>query len=345
MTNQEFANLTEQMILSGNGHHGGVEHMTQLSPDVIRTAVLNLKRSPGKDLLQDPPFDEIPSGSAERLVGEQMLWFDSLAKALRDRHCQKLNITCGSTLAFLWLFAIYAHAIHEPVILGVGCVFLAAAAFTVQFEGRKNHHAFLYARATAEVLRTYFFLLATGINIDLQSLVHRRYSLPLNSVLSSAQSAILNAQAQPERFRLDEEAVLREWFLGQQGYYMRRSKELAGRSRRWYLMSRISIAVGLCLIIASAFFVFYFKEEHPFAKATLTFGPMLLSAGAVAEFYREKLGFEYLAERYANSVMIYQSTPGGDRIEDLTDVGTQAIHEIIDWYASSVDREISVPLG
>ena len=345
MTNQEFAKLIENSISNGEGHHDGADSKAKLSLDVIRVAALNLARSSGKDLIADPPFDALPKDSVEWHLGEQMLWFDSLANTLQGRHCRKLNITCASTLAFLWLFGVYAHALPLPVILGVGCVFLAIAAFTVQFEGRKNHHAFLYARATAEVLRTYFFLAASGINIDLESLVHRRYRIPLNSVLASAQVVIENSKINSTHFKLDEEVVLREWFKDQQNYYLSRSKELAARSRRWYLISRISIAVGLCLIVASAVLVLIFGKEAHVTEATLTIGPMLLSAGAVTEFYREKLGFEYLSERYANSVMTYQSSLDGDRTQNLTDVGTQAIHEMIEWYVSSVDREISVPLG
>ena len=340
MTNQEFARLLEKLIATYEGHHQGGEAKTKLSYAAINSAVAKLKRSAGKDLISDPPFDEMPQDSVEWILGEQMLWFDSLANTLRDRHRHKLIITCSSTLAFLWLFAIYAHAFHKAAILGVGCIFLAIAAFTVQFEGRKNHHAFLFARATAEVLRTYFFLAASGITIDLHSLVQRRYAVPLNSVLSSSQVAIENSHAGSRHVKLEQQVVLREWFQGQQNYYLRRSKELAVNSRRWFLISRISITVGLVLILASASIFDLISGAEHLKEAGLTIGPMLLSAGAVSEFFREKLGFEYLAERYANSVAIYQSNP-----VDLKDVGSQAIHEMIDWYVSSVDREISVPLG
>ena len=356
MTNREFAELIEKFIATGEADHGGAESKSKLSLKVIQKAILGLKRSPGEDLIANPAFDELPAKSAEWLLGEQILWFDSLAKKLRDRHRQKLNTTCGSTFIFLVLFAVYAHLLPRIEIFGVGCVFLAYAAYTVQFEGRKNHHAFLFARATCEVLRTYFFLAVSGIQIDLPSLVHRRYRIPLNSVLSCAQMTIKNSESQSEHLALDETVVSREWFVGQQEYYATRSKSRSKLSRTWFLISRISIAIGLVFIFTAAILIWRYQFEvghkggftwsiETFTELALTLGPILLSAGAVSEFYREKLGFEHLAERYKNSILIYQSNSDHGRVENLTDVGTQAIHEIIDWYVASVEREISVPLG
>jgi hypothetical protein len=346
MTSNEFVGLLERcasVVCTVSNKHEATHTLFIRLLKRVQIASPVLTRSKGDYLIKSPTFENISTPSVERDLGECMLWFDSLAIMLRDLHYQRLQIICLSTFAFLWIFAIFAHLYHQPVLMLGG--FLAFIPAWLAFKDARNiQMEFLSVRTIAEMLRIQFYLSSAGIDFVPKDRIHRRYQHVMLEVQIGVNLAIAHSSRTNERHHLTEDTIREQWFQTQSDWFEMKQGDLKGSSFVWKKFSSIAFTAGLVLIAATIPAIWYFGDEHIVVKSLITAGPMLLSAAAVGEFYRERHGFEHIAERYEQSIKIYEPDPGEWK-KQLLDVGEQALQEVVDWYVTSIEREICVPKG
>ncbi len=288
----------------------------------------------------------LPDVSRTKCIGRKMLQFDSLADHLQRLHHRQLAATCFGALVFVFGFELFAHLpTHQSWVLILALGFLISA-FVIVFalKTRIVQIAYLSARTVAEILRIRFFMDASGLPFPSEENIPRRYKPAMASVIALC-SQIHDTVFDKAPFRLSEDVVKEEWFGGQIQFFNMAAVRMAKGARFWEITSKISLGSGIAAILGLAWLSLQAAFEKSNPEPLLIAGPCLLGIGAICQYYLERRGFKPHSERYLHSNHIYDAGPKENWNETVIDVGTEALHEVVDWYVANVEREISVPLG
>jgi len=282
-------------------------------------------------------------GSREHRIGQVMVKFDLLAQRLRDAHYWNLFVVCAHVFALTVSIA-FSHApSHQPWVPYLAIAIMVSLFWLWRRKKPKTSQvAFLTARATAEILRIHFFVGCAGQSIDTAAQVQRRF-LPVVGTVMAIIDASLKYADSPIRSNLTENDIKTDWFFEQRSWIRSRAEIEAKRDRFCRIVSNSAFVAGLGCYVISALFA----QQHPhlYFMDLNTLTPILVSIAGLSEFYRERRGFQANAERYRHSESIYEVDDRMEWPEQIKDVAGQALFEVVDWYVSSIEREIDIPKG
>jgi hypothetical protein len=291
-------------------------------------------------------WNKIPAASRTGQVGRRMLQFDALAIRIQRMHFLQLAIASGAILGFIFSFELFAHWLEgsAPVLL-ISLFCLCVAIYVVHgLESRITQMAFLSARTIAEILRIRFYLDASGEPFPTEESVPPRYGPLLGGVLQVLQTVYAPLKNLPPA-TLSETDVRATWFQDQLNYFKKASARNQRHAKVWEGISTIGFAASAVSLLGLLGLVLGGQSQSAMAKALLVLAPTLLAFAAIAKFYLERRGFKAIAERFEHCQHMFPPDKTHDWDVVVRDVGAQALHEIIDWYVASMEREICVPLG
>jgi hypothetical protein len=293
-------------------------------------------------------------------LGVRFAQFDKLADRFQFEYRRRLTIICSLALGFLVSFELFAHASPQFWFLDLALLFLLGAYFSLgPLRSKEVQAGYLCSRCVSECLRVQFFFLASEIPSKISEITnnfsdrHARsisFVRPILKVVSAETVGMRKAT-------LEKTVVERNWIKGQEKYFEDAIYSNVGKERLLKTISNTSFIFGVICIAALA----VIAHKHPgeiesiarsnlalgsSLKALLTLGPSLIAVAAVIEFISERRGFKANAERYSDIRAIFSTVdpdaPWTTRIERI---GLDCLAENIDWYVSSMQREITVPKG
>ena len=337
---------------SSPGEEGSVHDATEpLFPYLVKETEARPFESGSHRLISDKVWEGIPKGTRLHHVGVRMLQFDALADHLQMKFFARLKIVCLLAFGFLCLFELFAHGLKElPLVLAAAFALLGIAIFVVKkLRSKTLQLGYLSSRAIAEILRIQFFMEASGAGMAMYERIPRRHKPIFGRVLVALREVWRESKNLPKH-NLDRKIVDEGWFDGQMKYFKKAAdrEENAARSlATWSSMLFIAsiLIIATYGVLKGGAILSHQELELWVEPVFLVVGPTLLAAAAICEFYLERRGFKANAERYRHSVHIYDVPSERDWEENVHDVGAEALHEIIDWYVASVEREICVPKG
>jgi hypothetical protein len=302
--------------------------------------------SPPDRLAEPDVWKEIPHETSTSVIGRRMLQFDALADHLQKLHHRHLMVTAYGVLLFLCGFELHAHWFDgQAWVLILALAFLGIS-FGVVFvlESRTVQLAYLSTRTTAEILRIWFFLDGSGQDFPTDAWVPRRYGPAMKSILAIRNQIAGEIVGKP-RAQLSEAVVKQAWFEGQKSFFKSAKKKAEKRHRAWESVSGVTFAlaiVGMAVLVAISLLG---DPTSRLAHGLLVLAPSLLGVAAMCQFFLERRGFKANARRYEDSHLIFEIPAGLSWHNAVTNAGSEALNEVVDWYVASVEREIKVPSG
>lgn len=302
--------------------------------------------SPADRLAEPDVWTEVGTDTSTSIIGRRMLQFDALADHLQRLHHRHLMVTAYGVLLFLCGFELHAHWFEgQAWVLILALAFLGISFGVVFFlESRTVQLAYLSTRTTAEILRIWFFLDASGQDFPADTWVPRRYGPAMKSILAIRNQIAGEIGAKP-RAHLSEPLVKEAWFEGQKKFFTSAKGRAETKHRAWESVSGITFALaiaGMAVLVAISLLG---DPTSRLAHGLLVLAPSLLGVAAMCQFFLERRGFKANARRYEDSHLIFEIPAGLTWDKAVSNAGSEALNEVVDWYVASVEREIKVPSG
>ncbi len=295
-------------------------------------------------------WDTIPQSSRTRLIGRRMLQFDALADHLQKLHYRHLKMTSVGVLCFLCGFELFAHWFEgQTWVLLVAFGFLGAA-FAVVFlmRSRTVQLAYLSTRTIAEILRTWFFMDASGVAFPpTGEWVPRRYLVPMGEIIKIRDHISIEA-GDKQNFEIPEAIVRESWFEGQKRFFRRRTGEADRAGRMWADLSSYGFVLAIFAMASLVVTSLSGNQHTVWGRQLLVIAPLPPRRRCtMCRFYLERRGFKANAQRYRHSHSIYEVP--GDWIgmpKSVERRSRSAQRECRHgWYVASYEREIHLPSG
>ena len=323
------------------GHASTAELLPLISKYTSRRV---FESRPEAVLVAPEVWNAVAVGSRVHYIGKRMLQFDALADYLQKIHYRRLKWVCVGVLAFMIGFEVFAHVFEDwPVVL-MGALLCLGAAFVVVVlqKSREVQMAYLSTRTIAEMLRIMFFVEMSGAAFSPNQRVFRRYRPVLASVLAVLDQVQIEAHGLQPAPALAEKVVRQAWFDDQTRHFRKSTRREESAAVMWTRISSFAFGLAISAIIALAIESIWHGPHTVVSRTLLVGAPCLLGVAAISQFYLERRGFKGNSLRYLHSVLMYE-VQSDDWDADVRDVAAEALHEIVDWYVSSVEREICVP--
>ena len=284
-----------------------------------------------------------------------MLQFDALADYFQKMYLRRLKATCLLSLAFVCAFELFAHVhpLRNVYVLGMALAFLAAAFAVVWLPTDRSRYsyskrvqlAYLSTRTIAEILRIQFFLAGLLSEQTVHQQIMRRHVPILNRVrlaLDEVHVEIGEGESSLPAFEMDAETVREAWFCGQRDYFALKAPLQSDNARRWHRYCLVAFGLGILVMIALIVVTGLRRVDTPYGETLLILAPISLAVAASCGFYLEQRGFKSNAERFEHSPHMYALVGKSLTHGEAHQTATEALYEVVDWYVTSVEREISV---
>lgn len=304
------------------------------------------RSDPGYLIQTAGALEAMPPDSRTRILGECMLRFDALANELQRQHRWQLAATSLVALSFLVSFEVFAHGlIGNPWVICFSLACLGIALTIVYLlRSRSIQVQYLSARIVAEILRVGFYADAAGLEFHPQIHIPRRYKHAMETPAHCVRriyEQVHSLKAAP----LTEAEILECWFAGQQKYHKQKAREMGRAERGWSTAGLIAFGISIVSFVGLTVCSFLGVTESTCGRLLLISAPSTLGLAGICKFYSERSGHKSMGERAEHSDRIYEAEDGKTWDETVADVAREAIHELVDWYVASIEREIAVPTG
>jgi hypothetical protein len=308
-------------------------------------------------LLAKDAWDGLDQGSNLVNIGTRFAQFDALADSFQSEYRLRLTTICSLALAFLICFEIYAHASPEYWLLGLALLLILSAYISLgPLRSREVQAGYLCSRCVAESLRIQFYFLASGFapkTAEISNDFSERHASSISYVRPILKAIWAESSGMPQAV-IDKTSVEKNWIKGQEKYFDRAIDRNGARARGLSVVSNAAFFFGVICIatLAVLAYIYQTKEIIPgpaveiLKRALLTCGPSLIAVAAILEFISDKRGFKAHAERYRDIRAIFSTVdPEASWESRIERIGLDCLGENIDWYVSSMQREITVPKG
>ena len=281
---------------------------------------------------------------------------DSLAILYQKKTLRTLRLTHVLAFAMGTLFVLYSDLTTQQPLLYLFLACFAISAVVQKLAGARNwHRKYLDYRTLAEGLRVQFHWAMAGISQeDLETYSHdtflRLQDPEVGWIRNTMRIAGTINDAQPYRDTAALHRVIEEWVgdaeYGQLGYYRRKSKDRARRSR-------VTAAMGKLSLITSAAIVVLFLVAHESVPDNLV-PPLMVGMGvtlllfgvrhayAYATAERELIKqYEFMLRIFANARdRLVVSKTDRQKREVLMAVGSSALDEHAQWILMHRERSL-----